>query len=547
MEMEQKRPAGLGIRFCAGLIDLVLIAVTVIVVAEVAAEFGVYIPIEITVMAIYAVYTGVGIAWKGRTLGKAALGIQVTRRDGAGVGWVRASVRAMLVTLFQCLLGLPLLVIGGGSPKRGWHDRLAGTVVICQEGLTTRRRIAFAAVMTLVGMYLGFSAFGTYRLYQMNHAWTADAEAALSRTPSGPRDTIDAASVDAAQRAQMTAWLAEHGDDPAKTVIDLASTHQVTIVGEIHHKKAYLDFFNEIIPDLYAKAGVRVLALECCPADENKDLARLVESRQFDRQLLLAVARRAPWGAWGDKEYWNVLETVWRVNQARPEGSEPLRVVGISPRFDGPSLVLVDEGPWYERLRMVRLTGLARMMFFADAYYARNVEREAFDHGQRTVVWVGAAHASLCPFGETQGSDGTVRCTYRTGSMLFGRYGSAVGETVLHYRTQTDRVARLIEESAQQCSKTRIAFTTADSPFAKLRDQEVYEYKSRPGRGLADLASHYIMLAPEEELRECDWMEGFLSWRMLGRNRPYYEMLAGGPIDDLTDGNRRIAEGARRL
>jgi muramidase (phage lysozyme) len=55
------------------------------------------------------------------------------------------------------------------------------------------------------------------------------------------------------------------------------------------------------------------------------------------------------------------------------------------------------------------------------------------------------------------------------------------------------------------------------------------------------------MLTPEEGLQDCDWMEGFLSRRMLGRNRPYYELLAGGHLDDLTDGNRRIAEGARRL
>jgi hypothetical protein len=131
------------------------------------------------------------------------------------------------------------------------------------------------------------------------------------------------------------------------------------------------------------------------------------------------------------------------------------------------------------------------------------------------------------------------------GSLLVGRYGSAVGQAVLHYRTETDRVARLIEESAQQGAKTRIAFTTADSPFAKLRDGEVYEYQSRPGRGLADLAAHYLMLMPEKELRECEWMEGFLSRRMLGRNRPYYELMAGGPIDDLND--PRIAAGARRL
>jgi hypothetical protein len=395
--------------------------------------------------------------------------------------------------------------------------------------------------MILVGAFVAFIAFGTYRLYRMHRAWIADADAAANRMPTGAKDTIEVASLDAAQRGQMAAWLAEHGDDPAQTVIGLASTHQVTIIGEIHHKKAYLDFFNEIIPALYHKAGVRTLAMECCHANQNADLARLVQSREFDRGLLLAVARA--WGGppWGDKEYWDVLETAWRVNQSRPQGSEPLRVVGISPRVDYASACLLYGGPWYEKLRIIRVGGILRVVL-GNAYYARCVEREAFDHGRRTVVWVGAAHAALCPTG---GRRDLLRLDHCMGSLLVGRYGSAVGQAVLHYRTETDRVARLIEESAQQGAKTRIAFTTADSPFAKLRDGEVYEYQSRPGRGLADLAAHYLMLMPEKELRECEWMEGFLSRRMLGRNRPYYELMAGGPIDDLND--PRIAAGARRL
>jgi len=514
METEQRRRAGFWIKSCAQLIDLALVAVAIILVAEAVAGWGLYLPIEIVVVAVYVVYAGVAVGWKGRTLGEAALGMCVTRRDGGSVGWIRALARV-------------------------------GTVVIRPQRLGARHRLAFAGVMTLVGACVAFFAFGTYRLYHMQRAWTADAEAAENRTQSGAKDAIEVASLDAAQRGQMAAWLAEHGDDPAQTVIDLASTHQVTIVGEIHHKKAYLDFFNEIIPDLYTKAGVRVLALECCLADQDKDLARLVESRQFDRRLLLAVARRAPWQTWGDKEYWDVLETVWRVNQSRPQGSEPLRVVGISPGLDGASSVLARVGAWYEKLRMVRLIGLARMAFFADAYYARCVEREAFDHGRRTVVWVGAGHAPLGPTRETRKRDGTVQRAHRMGSMLCGRYGSAVGQAVLHHGTETDRVARLIEESARQGARMRTAFTTADSPFAKLRDEGAYQYESRPGRGLADLDSHYIILMPEAELRECEWMEGFLSCHMLGRNRPYYELLAGGSIDDVND--PRIAAAARRL
>ncbi len=176
-----------------------------------------------------------------------------------------------------------------------------------------------------------------------------------------------------------------------------------------------------------------------------------------------------------------------------------------------------------------------------NAYYARCVERAAFDCGRRTVVWVGAAHADLCP----TGGRGLLRLDPTMGSLLVGRYGSAVGQAVLRFGNQEDRIARLIEESARQCSKTRIAFAAADSPFARLRDEELVDYKVRPGRGFADLVSYYLVVTPEEELRECEWLEGFLSRRMLGRNRPYYELLAGGSIDDVND--PRVAAGARRL
>jgi len=509
METEQKRRAGFWVKSCARLIDLALAAVVVILVREAVAGWGLYVPIEITVVAVYLLYTGAAIGWKGRTLGAAALGLRVTRRDGGCVGWVRAFARV-------------------------------GTVVTRPPRLGVRHRLAFAAVMILVGTCVAVSALGTYRFYRMHRAWIADADAAANRMPTGAKDTIEVASLDAAQRGQMAAWLAEHGDDPARTVIDLASTHQVTIIGEIHHKKAYLDFFNEIIPALYHKAGVRTLAVEYCHPNQNADLARLVQGREFDRGLLLAVARA--WGgpAWGDKEYWDVLETAWRVNQARPPGSEPLRVVGISPRVDYASACLLYSGPWYEKLRLIRVGGILRAML-GNAYYARCVEREAFDHGRRTVVWVGAAHATLCPTG---GRD-FLRLDHYMGSLLVGRYGSAVAQAVLRFGNQEDRIARLIEELARQCSKTRIAFAAADSPFARLRDEELVEYRVRPGRGFADLVSYYLVVTPEEELRECEWLEGFLSRRMLGRNRLYYELMAGGPINDVND--PRIAAGARRL
>ena len=66
---DPKKSAGFWARFTAGLIDLAGIAAIVVVMAEVLAVFGMYIPIELSVIIAYAAYTAVSIAWKGQTLG----------------------------------------------------------------------------------------------------------------------------------------------------------------------------------------------------------------------------------------------------------------------------------------------------------------------------------------------------------------------------------------------------------------------------------------------------------------------------------------------
>jgi hypothetical protein len=61
METEQKRRAGFWVKSCARLIDLALAAVVVILVAEAVAGWGLYVPIEITVVAVYLIYRGAAI------------------------------------------------------------------------------------------------------------------------------------------------------------------------------------------------------------------------------------------------------------------------------------------------------------------------------------------------------------------------------------------------------------------------------------------------------------------------------------------------------
>jgi hypothetical protein len=43
---------------------------------------------------------------------------------------------------------------------------------------------------------------------------------------------------------------------------------------------------------------------------------RVLTGKTYDRDLALRLARHDPSGIWGYQEYWDALETVWRVNQS---------------------------------------------------------------------------------------------------------------------------------------------------------------------------------------------------------------------------------------
>lgn len=84
----------------------------------------------------------------GQTIGKAALGIEVIRMDGQSPpGWSKSFGR-------WAVLHLPLAIPGVGfvylvvwfialvshEHRRGWHDRAAGTVVVCKKPGPARKR-----------------------------------------------------------------------------------------------------------------------------------------------------------------------------------------------------------------------------------------------------------------------------------------------------------------------------------------------------------------------------------------------------------------------
>ena len=70
-------------------------------------------------------------SWRGQTVGMIPFNLQVVRADdGSRIDWVRGLLRyvGLIISIIPLFLGL--IWAAFDSRKQGWHDKIAGTVVI---------------------------------------------------------------------------------------------------------------------------------------------------------------------------------------------------------------------------------------------------------------------------------------------------------------------------------------------------------------------------------------------------------------------------------
>ena len=69
-------------------------------------------------------------AWRGTTIGGIVLGLKLVRLDGQRITFVVALVRGLAAAFSVVVLFLGFLWITWDRDKQGWHDKIAGTVVL---------------------------------------------------------------------------------------------------------------------------------------------------------------------------------------------------------------------------------------------------------------------------------------------------------------------------------------------------------------------------------------------------------------------------------
>jgi uncharacterized RDD family membrane protein YckC len=131
--------AGFWRRVAAALIDGILVGVVSWIVTLIFSGIsdGAEVTAQILVLiAAYGYYAGMESSSYQATVGKIALGIQVTDLNGNRISFGRALGRNLAEILSALILGIGYIMVAFTAKKQGLHDMIAGTLVV-QKGTAT--------------------------------------------------------------------------------------------------------------------------------------------------------------------------------------------------------------------------------------------------------------------------------------------------------------------------------------------------------------------------------------------------------------------------
>lgn len=547
-----RRAGGFWIRCAALWLDIAMVWLLVNLGIELCVYCGVYVPFELTLIVCLLVYPAAAIAWRGCTVGKALCGLTVLTSRGESPKWWQGLWRELPCKAVSVLfLGIGFLWLALNARRRAWHDYLAWTRVVQDPRAVVRARIllAFSLVAT-VGL-AGWKAVPFVRECREASQMAAAATAAPMPVSTQPAAPLQITALHGADPKQLAQWIDSHGKDPVDYIIDVAAAHQVTMIGERHHVQDNLVFLNRIIPDLYHRAGVTCIATEVCVAQDNPRLQQLVTAEHFDRDLALQIARNSNWPEWGDKEYWDVFEAVWRLNASLPAGARKMRVVGIDRKLDLPSVSLtgvMDEGtpgPAWERLRVFRIFGELPLLVQRDAIMACNIEREIILPGERGLVWAGAPHSWTWAQLYVGGGKVAGRA-YRMGSMLRGKYGGRIFTISLHGSFINDPmigrpIMNLVESIQTQHDGRPVGFDVPPLSLAALDGSVASGASSQADAEQALPTGGYVYLGPLSRQTRCQWYPGFISPEVFVREKAYFRAEYGHGLKTAQQADAAIA------
>jgi hypothetical protein len=360
---------------------------------------------------------------------------------------------------------------------------------------------------------------------------------------------MEADRIDSTDYPIFTQYLDESGKEPTEYVVQKCKEHQLVILGETHHRKEYLNFFKKVLPEVYHRANVRYVVLEVALATHNAKLEKLVIGKSYDQDLAWEIIRtEGKEHVWGDKEYWEILESVWSLNQSLPEGSEPMRIIGIEIDFN-----FKLEGIWRRnKLEDKELIAQAEsqqpLLLKRDELMAAAINQYVINKKAKGIVLIGGDHSFThysqpipnmydkhYAFPRANEDDDYFKLWPRMAHMLYQQHGDKIFQIVFHklhrapntvfrnydYKGKEPVIGKLIEKIMAERNDKPVGFDVFDSPFGLLRDSRSYYFHFQPSVQMSDICRGYIYLKPWNDILFSTWLDGYISDELYDNNRIY--------------------------
>jgi uncharacterized RDD family membrane protein YckC len=555
MEKSSSTNAGFWLRALAAWIDLLLIYFVLksIFYLLYFSSCYIYFPFQFSFILLLIVYNTCLVVLAGQTVGMRLLNIKVYDKTGKKLSAIKAIIReTILKAVSFIVLCLGFLWIGFSRSKRGWHDFLIGSKVVKNDDPGKKylvwKSLAIVSLVIIAGNYFKEIA-GV--IYDARKIEISKGQIDLPFIHRKPSDVVEVSKI--TNDSLFKNWVNKHAKSPKDYAIEIAKTHRVTLFGESHDLKDNLEFFNGIVNDLYYKAGVRCIGMEVMPSSVDGKIEKLINGKDFNDELALQIARSQGWKTWGDREYWDVLKTVWKLNKSLLANAQKMRLVGLDEDWEAANMVLLNIGgekrgptPFAEKFRVFPMLRDFISLSLRDEMMARNIEKEIIRKGDRGVVWIGFAH-TLPQFAWAQIKDHKIMAASpRMGVLLHQKYKDEIFQIEMFQPFDPDNDDKncapvfqsFIERLMTAHGNYPAGFNIKNSPFENIRDKCSGYFSLYPTVTYGDLAQGLIFLKPFKDLKKCTWTQRYISNEMFMKYKPLYEVMAKRKFANANEVNK---------
>jgi hypothetical protein len=336
------------------------------------------------------------------------------------------------------------------------------------------------------------------------------------------------------QSAELLSYIEENYRQPTDYVVDQFEQAQIVFLGEFPQIADHARFVQELIPRLY-EAGIRHLALQHALSADQARIDELLTADSFDTAAAEQILFRRL-SIWGYEEYRGIFRAAWEVNQRRPQGSEPFRIIGLEVVHHYEHITEQSDVQDPEVVQKVFADGVP------DQHMASVIQERLVEPGHQALVYAGVQHA-FTDF-ESPQYQAEMRSlgfdeTRRAGHIIHERIGEQAVTVYLHApwpapqdsRQRFSYAARgVIDAVIEQLDpeRRRAGFDVQGSPFGDLTIERTQYVAEGESIRFAELTDGYVILGPVNRYDSATPIEGFITQENAGEARRRFP----GPIPD---------------